>query len=434
MLLLPEVQTTTPWADRFSERAQGMTSSAIRELLKLTEDPELISFAGGLPAPEVFPRGRVAAAAARVIEEQASTALQYGPTEGYRPLRELLVRHMSRYGIEVEAENVLITTGSQQALDLIGRLLLNPGDRVATEDPTYLGAIQAFTACQAHYLTVPVDDEGMRVDLLEEALRAAPTFVYVLPNFQNPSGVTLSLPRRQRLVELCAAYGTPIIEDDPYGQLRYEGEHLPSLVKIDAELHGCAHGERSFRGAVLYVGTLSKTLAPGLRVGWIVAPQEVIAKLVQMKQGADLHTSTFSQMVAYETAREGFLDSHVRHIRAVYGERRDAMLSALARHLPAGVRWTRPQGGLFLWLTLPPPLDARLVLREALAGKVAFVPGTAFHPRGGGANTCRLNFSYCPPDVIEEGVRRLGEVLHRQIKAGVRAPSEEEEEAGCLPV
>jgi 2-aminoadipate transaminase len=203
---------------------------------------------------------------------------------------------MARYGIEVTGENVLITTGSQQGLDLIGKLLLNPADRVALEDPSYMGAIQAFTSYQARYLTVRMDDDGMRMDLLEEALRAAPKFVYVLPNFQNPSGVTLSLARRQRLVELAAHYGTPIVEDDPYGQLRYEGEHLPPLVKLDAELHGCANGERSFRGDVIYLGTLSKTLAPGLRVGWIVAPAQVAARLVQMKQGADLHSSTFTQI------------------------------------------------------------------------------------------------------------------------------------------
>ena len=432
MELLTEALATTPWADRFAERTEGMKSSVIRELLKYVEDPQVISFAGGLPAPEVFPRGRAAAAARLILEEHSGSALQYGPTEGYRPLRELLVRHMGRYGIDVVPENVLITTGSQQALDLIGRLLLNPGDHVVTEEPTYLGAIQAFTACQAHYLTVPIDQEGMRVDLLEEALRAAPKFVYVLPNFQNPSGVTLSLARRGRLAEMCAHYGTPIVEDDPYGQLRYEGEHLPPLVKIDAELHGCAHGERSFRGGVLYVGTLSKTLAPGLRVGWVVAPQEVIAKLVQMKQGTDLHTSTLSQMLAYETAREGFLDSHVRHIRAVYGERRNAMLRALTLHFPPPVTWTEPQGGLFLWVTLPPSVDSQAVLRAALAHKVAFVPGAAFHPRGGGANTLRLNFSYCRPEVIEEGIARLGAVLCRELKAGSRWLSAEEEEAGCL--
>lgn len=410
--LLTAARAETLWADRYAQRTGRMTSSAIRELLKLVEDPDMISFAGGMPAPELFPREELERATIRVLEQQSHLALQYGATEGCRPLRELLVRHMARYGIEVGLENVLVTTGSQQALDLIGKLLLNPGDRVATEEPTYLGALQAFTAYQAEYLPVPIDEDGMRVDLLEDALRAAPKFVYVLPNFQNPGGVTLSLSRRRRLVELAAHYGTPVVEDDPYGQLRYEGTHLPPLVKLDADLHAGNGGGR-FRGAVLYLGTLSKTLAPGLRIGWVVAPAEVVARLAQMKQGADLHTSTFAQMVAYETARGGFLDRHVRRLREVYRARRDAMLESLARHFPPGVRWTRPQGGLFLWVTLPSRLDAATVLADALAAKVAFVPGSSFHPRGGGAATLRLNFSYCAPGVIEEGIRRLGAVLAR---------------------
>jgi len=412
-----EAPPGTPWQDRFSERAQGARSSAIRELLKLTERPEVISFAGGLPAPEVFPLAEVEAAACRVLEEHGAAALQYSVTEGYLPLRELLVRHMARYGIRVTPDNVLITTGAQQALDLIGKLLVNPGDAVLTEQPTFLGALQAFSGYQAHYVCVPVDDEGLEVDRLEEALRAGPKFLYILPNFQNPSGVTLSLPRRRRLVELASHYGAPIVEDDPDGQLRYEGSHLPPLVQIDAEYHGCAHGERSFRGGVIYLGSLSKTLAPGLRIGFMVAPEEVITKLVQMKQGADLHTSTLTQMIAYETARGGFLDRHVTRIRAVYRERRDAMLAALTAHMPAGVGWTRPQGGLFLWVTLPDHLDAEALLEDALREKVAFVSGRPFFPRGGGRNTMRLNFSYCAPPVIEEGIARLGSVVARRLGA-----------------
>jgi 2-aminoadipate transaminase len=350
-----------------------------------------------------------------VLGIHGACALQYSTTEGYPPLREMLVRHMDRYGIQVGPNNVLITSGSQQALDLVGKLFLNPGDRVLTEAPTYIGAIQAFTSYQAQCLTVPIDDDGLRVDLLEEALRAGPKFIYVLPNFQNPAGVTLSLERRRALVELASRYGTPIVEDDPYGQLRYEGEHVPPLVELDAELHGCAHGERAFRGGVLYLGTLSKTLAPGLRLGWIVAPEEVVRRLAQMKQGTDLHTGTFVQMLAHETARGGFLDGHVRRIRKVYGERRNAMLAALDREFPPQVRWTRPEGGLFLWVTLPRGLDSAAVLRDALLEKVAFVPGAPFFPGGGGTNTLRLNFSYCRPDVIDEGIRRLGAVLHRHV-------------------
>ena len=404
----------TLWAERLAQRTQHMTSSIIRELLKLTEQPDVISFAGGLPAPEVFPRDEIAAAAARVLRDQGQTALQYAATEGYLPLRELLVRQMARYGIKVTPANVLITSGSQQGLDLIGRLFVNPGDRILTESPTYLGALQAWSAYQADYLTVPIDDLGIDVDQLEAQLRAGPKFLYILPNFQNPAGVTLSLERRRRLVELANHYGAPIVEDDPYGQLRYEGEHLPPLVQLDAELHDQRDGE--FTGDVLYLSTLSKTLAPGLRVAWIVAPESVITRLVQMKQGADLHTSTFCQLVAYEVAKDGFLDTHVRRIRELYGERRNAMLAALERHFPNEVSWTRPAGGLFVWLTLPPGLDSTALLREALEReRVAFVPGTAFFPRGGGERTCRLNFSYAGTDRIDEGIRRLGNVIKRQL-------------------
>jgi 2-aminoadipate transaminase len=406
----------TLWAERFAQRTQRMGSSVIRELLKYTEKPDVISFAGGLPAPEVFPFAEVERAADTVLREQGKTALQYSPTEGYLPLRELLVRHMGRYGIKVKPANVLITTGSQQGLDLIGRLLVNPGDRILTESPTYLGALQAWAAYQADYLAVPVDDEGLDVERLEAQLRGGPKFLYILPNFQNPAGVTLSAERRRRLVELANHYGTPIVEDDPYGQLRYEGEHVPPLVQIDAEWHGCASGDGEFTGDVLYLSTLSKTLAPGLRVAWVVAPASVISRLVQMKQGADLHSSTFCQMVAYEVAKDGFLDRHVKKIRELYGQRLKAMLEAFERHFPEGVRWTRPQGGLFLWVTLPEGFDSTELLREALGQeKVAFVPGASFFPRGGGERTCRLNFSYCGPDTIDEGIRRLGAVIKRKL-------------------
>jgi len=408
----------TLWSDRFAQRTQRMTSSMIRELLKLTEKPDVVSFAGGLPAPEVFPVEEIQAAADKVLRAQGKTALQYAATEGYLPLRELLVRHMGRYGIRAKPANVMITSGSQQGLDLIGKLFINAGDRILTESPTYLGALQAWSAYQADYLTVPIDDAGLDVGRLEAQLRGGPKFLYILPNFQNPAGVTLGLERRRRLVELANHYGAPIVEDDPYGQLRYEGEHLPSLVQIDAEFHGCADGECEFTGNVLYLSTLSKTLAPGLRVAWVVAPESVIKRLVQMKQGADLHSSTFCQMVAYEVAKDGFLDRHVRRIRSVYGERRNAMLQACERHLPQGVSWTKPAGGLFLWLTLPAGVDSTVLLKLALAEeRVAFVPGASFFPRGGGERTCRLNFSYSAPDLIDEGIRRLGNVLRRSLVA-----------------
>ncbi len=266
-------------------------------------------------------------------------------------LREMVARHIARYGIKAKSENVLITSGSQQALDLIGKLLINPGDRVLVEAPTYLGALQAFNVYGADYVSVPSDDDGLRSDLLEEPLRSGPKFMYVLPNFQNPGGTTLSEGRRHELVLLADKYGIPIVEDDPYGQLRYEGEHLTPLVVLDRE--NLRRDQGYSIGNVLYLSTFSKTLAPGLRLGWIVAPPDVIAKLVQLKQGADLHSSTFVQMVAYEVARDNFLDEHVKVIRNVYRERRDVMLEALARYFPPEVTWTKPMGGLFLWVTLP---------------------------------------------------------------------------------
>jgi 2-aminoadipate transaminase len=407
---------TTPWTHRYAQRTQRLTSSAIRELLKLTQRPEVISFAGGLPAPELFPVARFQETCQRVLAEQGASALQYSTTEGYLPLREMIARHAARYGIKTTPENVLITSGSQQALDLIGKLLINPGDRVLVEAPTYLGALQAFNVYGADYVSVPIDDDGLQTDLLEEALRSGPKFMYILPNFQNPGGTTLSQPRRETLVALADKYGIPIVEDDPYGQLRYAGEHLPSLLVLDrVNLH---RDNGYVLGNVIYLSTFSKTLAPGLRLAWIVAPPEVIVKLVQLKQGADLHTSTFIQMVTYEVARGGFLDEHVRELRRVYRERRDVMLAALEAHCPPEVSWTRPDGGLFLWLRLPSGMSATELLPVALSRNVAFVPGDSFFPDPrDGARFMRLNFSNAQPDMIREGVRRLGLAIQEQLAA-----------------
>jgi 2-aminoadipate transaminase len=409
----------TLWDQRYAQRTQRMSGSIIRELLKLTEQEGVISFAGGLPAPEAFPVAEVAEAAERVLKEHGAQALQYSATEGYRPLRELLARHTARYGIHAAPDNVLITSGSQQALDLLGKVFVNRGDRILAEAPTYLGALQAWNAYGAEYLPVRTDEDGMDISEVEAALRAGPKFIYALPNFQNPTGVTLSMDRRSRLVALADHYGVPIVEDDPYGQLRYEGSHLPALaVLADRRQAGerveqkHAHPDRlSYTGNVIYLSTFSKTLAPGLRLGWVIAPPDVIARLALAKQGADLHTSTFTQMVAYEVARQGFLDRHIRLIQEVYGERRDIMLASMQEHFPDEVRWTRPHGGLFLWVTLPIYMDAAELLKEALARKVAFVPGTPFFPSGGGHNTFRLNFSNANPEAIREGIGRLGEVL-----------------------
>jgi 2-aminoadipate transaminase len=407
---------TTPWSHRYAQRTQRLTSSTIRELLKLTQHPEVISFAGGMPAPELFPLAEFEEASREVIAETGSVALQYSATEGYTPLREMIARHTARYGIEARPEHVLITTGSQQALDLIGKLLINPGDRILVEAPTYLGALQAFNVYGADYVSVPTDDNGLRTDELEAALRSGPKFMYILPNFQNPAGVTLTLERRKALVRLADKYGLPIVEDDPYGQLRYEGEHLPPLLVLDRETRGMRHDNGYRIGNVIYLSSFSKTLAPGLRLGWIVAPVEVIAKLVQLKQGADLHTSTLTQMLAFAVARGGFLDAHTHRLRDVYRERRDVMLAALAEHFPppTSVTWTQPAGGLFLWMRLPEGMDAAALLEEALRENVAFVPGHAFFPAGeAGRRFCRLNFSNARPEMIREGVARLARAYAR---------------------
>ena len=399
----------TPWEYRYAHRTKSMGSSVIRELLKLTEQPDIISFAGGLPAPEVFPVKEFQAACNAVLQQHGAQALQYSTTEGHRPLREMIARHNARYSVDVTADNILITSGSQQALDFVGRLFVNRGDYIVVESPTYLGALQAWNAYGAQYISVPMDENGMIVDELEEALRKGPKFIYVLPNFQNPSGSTLSLERREKLIELADKYGVPIIEDDPYGQLRYEGEHLPSVVYLDSKFRGPNGGHYS--GNVIYLSTFSKLLAPGLRLAWVIAPPEVIRKLVMTKQAADLHTSSFNQYVAYEVGKGGFLDEHVKVIRATYKERRDVMLEMMEEMFPPEVSWTHPQGGMFLWGILPECMDAADALKIAIERKVAFVPGAAFHANGGGANTMQINFSYSSPDTIREGITRLGTVL-----------------------
>jgi len=407
----------TPWEYRYAHRMQKMGSSIIRELLKLTEQPDIISFAGGLPAPEVFPLREFREACNSVLDNFGPQSLQYSTTEGYRPLREMIARQTARYTVEVTPENILITSGSQQALDFIGRLFLNRGDYIVVESPTYLGALQAWNAYGAQYIPVRADENGMIVDELEAALRIGPKFIYILPNFQNPSGSTLSLERRQKLVELADKYGVPIIEDDPYGQLRYEGDHIPAVVTLDSEFRGPNGGHYS--GNVIYLSTFSKLLAPGLRLAWVIAPQQVIRKLVMTKQAADLHTSSFNQYVAYEVGKGGFLNEHVKVIRSVYKERRDVMIEMMEEMFPPEVTWSKPHGGMFLWGVLPPEMDTAEVLKHAIERKVAFVPGTAFHPNGGGNNTMRLNFSYSSPDLIREGITRLGITLKELIKEKV---------------
>ncbi|OJX41296.1 MAG: aminotransferase [Chloroflexi bacterium 44-23] len=402
----------TLWDDRYALRTLNMKGSTIRELLKFTQLPDVISFAGGMPAPEIFPTQEFQEACIRVLQEKGQEALQYGTTEGYLPLREMIARHSNQYGIKVTADNIMITNGSQQALDLIGKIFINPGDRILLESPTYLGALQAWNAYDAQYVAVGSDGDGIQVDKLESALRTGPKFMYVLPNFQNPTGVTIPLDRRLRLVELADRYGVPIIEDDPYGQLRFEGKHLPALVVLDDQLSG---NNGSYHGNVIYLSTFSKILAPGLRLAWVVATPEIVQKLVTAKQGTDLQASTFNQIVTHEIGKGGFLDQHIKKIVDVYRDRRDIMLEELEKYMPDGVQWTHPQGGLFLWVTLPEGFNTQDLLRIAIEKKVAFVPGHSFHPNGGGDNTMRLNFSNAKPDKLREGIRRLAETIKENL-------------------
>ncbi len=396
-----------------------MRRSTVRELLKALNQPGMISFAGGIPAPELFPVQEVAQAVATVLHRGGAQALQYGETEGVRELRDWIATRASRPHFQVRRENVMIVTGSQQALDLIGKVFLNAGDRVLVENPTYLAMLSAWRPLFPAFVPVPSDEQGMCLDTLPPLLEPGAKLIYLVPNFQNPQGTTLSLAQRRQVVEHARASAgrrarsgdasqareikTALVEDDPYGALRYSGEALPSLLELDAR--GDAAG--ALQTCVIHLRTFSKTLAPGLRVGWVIAPAEVIDKLVQAKQAADLHTSTLCQHVILQLLRDGVLEQQVPKLCAAYRQRRDTMLSALAKYFPPGIAWTRPEGGMFLLVTLPPHCKAKALLERALEQKVAFVPGDDFHLDGTGANTMRLNFSNATPERIEEGVRRL---------------------------
>jgi 2-aminoadipate transaminase len=397
------------WTQLYAQRALEMTDTALRDMLTLTQKADIISFSGGLPAPELFPVERFRQAAELVLTVYGKRALQYSPTEGYSPLRRWVATQLNRYGMHVDENNVLITTGSQQASELIGRLLIDQGDPILVESPTYVGALQAFGIYRPRYEVVPTDGDGLVVEALEPYLLTKPKLLYLLPNFQNPSGTTLPLVRRQQLVLLSEAHGVPIVEDDPYSRLRYEGETIPPLVALDALQPGAKRP--GIPGSVLYHGTFSKLLAPGLRIGWVVAPANVIQQLAVLKQGVDLHTGTLDQMIAYEVARSGFLDQHIERLTKIYRHRRNVMIEAMEAHFPDCVRWTRPSGGLFIFVTLPEGVIARDLLIKSLEQRVAFVPGNAFFPVGGGENTLRLNFSNAKPDRIVEGIKRLGKVL-----------------------
>ena len=390
---------------RTAARMEEMRPSAIREILKVTEAPGVISFAGGLPAPDLFPTAAVARAAAKILAEDGPAALQYGTTEGFNPLREWVRAHLAAtVGHSVTPDRVLVTHGSQQGLDLVSKVLIDPGGPVLVENPCYLGALQAFRSYQADVIGVRTDAGGLLPDALEETLATAarrPKFLYIIPNFQNPTGVSLSAGRRAEIARIAAAHELPVVEDDPYGLLRFSGE---SPAALSAEV-----GMRDW----IYLGTASKFLAPGLRVAWLVSSDSRIhERLVTAKQTADLHTSALSQRLVWECVRSPeTLAAHVGRLRAVYASRRDAMLDALARYLPEGCSWTRPAGGLFIWVALPALLDATALLRRATEQRVAFVPGEPFWVGAPKRNTLRLNFSNASESRIEEGIARLSRLI-----------------------
>jgi len=386
----------------YARRMRAMKPSTIREMLKLAEQPGVISFAGGLPAPELFPVDDIRAAAERVLAESGAQAFQYGASEGIVTLRARIADEMGDRGITCSAEDVLITTGSQQGLDLLGKVFLDPGDVILTETPTYLAAIQAFQCFEANFQPVATDDDGVIPEAVDELAAAGRVrFLYVIPNFQNPTGRTLSLARRRQLAEIAARRRLLIVEDDPYARLRYRGEHLPPIKSFDAS------------GQVIYLSTFSKTVAPGFRIGWIVASGPMRDKLVIAKQAADLHTSSFDQLVLDRYLRDFDNRQHVERVCAAYGERYAVMDEALRRHMPEGFSWTRPEGGMFLWVSGPKTIDAMAVLAEAIDQGVAFVPGADFFPCGGGENHMRLNFSNADVRSIRDGIARLAEICAR---------------------
>ena len=394
----------------FAARMSAMKPSSIRELLKMTERPDIISFAGGLPAPELFPVDDIRVAAERVLRDCGPTAFQYGISEGIAPLREQIAGEMHRRGIDCTAADVLITTGSQQALDLLGKIFIDPGDVILTENPTYLAAIQAFQCFQARFVPVPTDENGVIPQAVDElAARERVRFLYIIPNFQNPTGRTLACERRRQLVDIARRRGFVIVEDDPYGQLRYRGEHLPAVKSFD-------DGDSDH---VVYTSTFSKIVAPGFRTGWIVASQAIRDKLVVAKQASDLHTSSFDQLLLDRYLRDFDNRRHVATICAAYGERCSVMHEALTRHMPDGFSWTHPEGGMFLWVSGPQGLDTVPLLARAIDSGVAFVPGADFFPGKEGGNNMRLNFSNANAQSIRSGIERLAAICADALSACV---------------
>jgi 2-aminoadipate transaminase len=398
------------YAGLFASRTKVMKSSAMRDLMAVTARPEVISLAGGLPDTSTFPPDTFAAVAQRIASESCAKALQYGPTEGLEETKACIAEVMAAEGMRVDHEDLIVTTGGQQVIDLVTKTLIDPGDVVVAEGPTYPGAVPVFTSYQAEVVQIDMDSDGMRVDLLEDALDRLdregrrPKFIYTVPSFQNPAGVTMSQPRRRRLVEVAHERELLVLEDNPYGLLRYEGDPPPPLLSLDGGIY------------VMYLGTFSKILSPGIRLGWVVAPPPVLEKINLGKQAADLCTSTLSQLMVQAYFAEGHWRDYVDSLTEIYRGRRDTMLDALADHFPPQAEWTRPSGGLFIWATLPDYIDTTDLLARALQDNVAFVPGEAAFLDGRGRNAMRLNFSGSDEEAIREGIRRIGEVVTEQVQ------------------
>lgn len=393
----------------YSKSAQGMKRSAIREILKLTQKPDIISFAGGLPSPESFPVKEIKEVACEVIQNQGTTALQYGTTEGYVPLREEILKIYRAEGLDVGLENLIITTASQQGLDLLGKLFINRGDKVICGLPSYLGGLSAFKTYGAQMTGIEFDEDGMRSDKLNETLEdmkrngEKPKFIYVIPDFQNPAGITMPEKRRQEIIDLAHAYDVMIVEDSPYRELRFDGKSQRMMYEMDGS------------GQVITLGTFSKILAPGFRIGWVLADPQIADKFVIAKQAADLCTPPFVQMIAAAYMQKGYMEKNLQKTIDSYRIKRDTMLEGFRTHMPEGVTWTEPEGGLFLFLYLPEHMDAEKMFEEAIAENVAYVIGTVFHCNGEGKNTMRLNFSFPNLEQNKEGVKRLAEVISKNM-------------------
>jgi 2-aminoadipate transaminase len=392
---------------RFSKRMDNVKASAIREILKLTQKPNIISFAGGLPAPELFPVKEIKEITDKILDTAGEKALQYSATDGFDPLREGIVQLLKEKDIQnIKRENVLITNGSQQGLSFSGKIFLDPGDIVLVESPSYLGAINAFRASGCEFVEVETDDHGMIMSDLEEAIKSNDRvrMIYVIPDFQNPTGKTWSLERRKKLIALANEYDLPVIEDNPYGELRFDGEAIPPIKTFDTE------------NRVIYLGTFSKTFCPGLRIGWVLADEEILNKYILLKQGADLHTSSLAQRQIALFLEAYDFKGHIESLKKVYKERRDLMMSSIKKYFPDVVEYTYPEGGLFTWVVLPEGIDTDEMMVKAVEKGVAYVPGGSFFPNGGHKNTMRINYSNMPNDKIVEGIKILGKVIEEEIK------------------